>query len=196
MRRQIVAMMMVLLLLAVANTGRADTVVYQGMTFHEFNGHYYAVTEGLGVSWSETESRAVALGGHLASITSEAEQNFINDTFLSNDPITISWIGLSDEAQEGRFVWTTGEPLQYTNWAPGEPNDSYGEDYVCINWHHVYATDPKGTWNDGGASANLAGIIELDSKPVPEPSTLVLLGMGAVGLLGFAWRRRKRATAA
>jgi threonine dehydrogenase-like Zn-dependent dehydrogenase len=29
---------------------------------------------------------------------------------------------------------------------------------------------------------------------VPEPSTFVLLGMGAVGLLGFAWRRRKRAT--
>jgi len=28
---------------------------------------------------------------------------------------------------------------------------------------------------------------------VPEPSTLVLLGVGAISLLGFAWRRRKRA---
>jgi formylglycine-generating enzyme len=27
---------------------------------------------------------------------------------------------------------------------------------------------------------------------VPEPSTFVLLGMGAIGLSGYAWQRRKR----
>jgi hypothetical protein len=34
--------------------------------------------------------------------------------------------------------------------------------------------------------------VRLDTTPTPEPSTFALLGMGAIGLLGWAWRRRQR----
>ena len=33
------------------------------------------------------------------------------------------WIGLSDQATEGEFIWSDGSATNYLNWAPGEPNE-------------------------------------------------------------------------
>jgi hypothetical protein len=40
-------------------------------------------------------------------------------------------------------------------------------------------------------TSDLVGVITTN---IPEPSILVLLGMGAMGLLSYTWRRRKRIT--
>ena len=47
----------------------------------------------------------------------------------------------------------------------------------------LYATN----WTYNGSSGYLYAV-------VPEPSALVLLAIGAIGLLGYAWRQRVRAT--
>lgn len=44
-----------------------------------------------------------------------------------------------------------------------------------------------------GYGKNPAGNNEAWMANIPEPSTFVLLAIGAVGFLAWAWRRRKRA---
>jgi hypothetical protein len=91
---------------------------------------------------------------------------------------------------EGTFVWGTGEPLSYTNWATGEPNDDpafNGEDYAIIN----PPNNPAGSWNDlpNNPARVKTWVVEWDQEPasVPEPSTLWTLALAA-GLL-FRFRR-------
>ena len=177
-------------LLAVTGTAEASPIY-----FNPANGHYYTLTTE-SKNWQEAEAEAVAAGGNLVSITDAAEQAFIETTFLtgSNDR-SIYWIGATDQTVEGTFVWTNGDPFgPYTNWNPGEPNNCScvpgGEDYATINWHYGrFESLVKGTWNDTSLtglpfeSRVTQGIIEFDTKPVPEPATLFMIGLGGAVLI-------------
>jgi hypothetical protein len=71
-----------------------------------------------------------------------------------------AWIGLTDVAMEGTFVWSNGQPNceNYRNWNVDEPNNfagnaSNGEDYTQLLMMKPYpynsgTNDPLGKWND------------------------------------------------
>lgn len=149
-------------------------------------GHYYSAvvydTSTVDLTlWAETESYAVHLGGHLASINDRAEEQWVSATFNGFEEIAV---GLSDQAREGHWAWTSGEPVTYTNWLPGEPTDSDGqghsEDLVAIN-----STDPNGVttgWNDITGEG-----LELFLIEVPElPTTGWLTGHVAAAGVSIA----------
>ncbi|MCY2954850.1 MAG: PKD domain-containing protein [Planctomycetota bacterium] len=123
--------------------------------------------------WSEAEAEAVAKGGHLVAINDQQEHDLLIRQFLHlQGPNDAFWIGLTDSDEystEGNFVWTTEEPVDYTNWHLGEPNNSGGdEDYAVMNFHNWLFRDPAlGTWNDASQSQyTYRGIIELPAPPL------------------------------
>ena len=154
-----------------------------------FNGHLYYLLDKS--NWSDAEFEAVALGGHLATINDQAENDFVFNTFTAvvGDDAGL-WIGFNDVAEEGTFVWTSAEPVSYTNWAPDEPNNHMGiEHYV----HMLYKVDdrPDGSWNDApddGWGMTIYGVAEV----VPEPATAVMWCL--FGSLGWVVAQRHKRT--
>jgi hypothetical protein len=178
------------------------------------NGHYYAIySSDNDLTWSQAEAAAVGLGGHLASIASKAENDFIYSliaphvaTLYVADPGNLlgPYIGGYRAANGGPFFWSDGETFNYTNWAIGEPSNSGGQE----NALHFFAngTDPidapgEGAfWNDVGPNANGRNllkpyVVELASAPaVPEPASWAMM-IGGFALAGGALRRgRARAS--
>jgi hypothetical protein len=130
-----------------------------GVIYNLANQHTYLVTPAP-LSWQTARAYARSLGGHLVSINDASEQNFLATTYgPAQQPC---WIGLSDAASEGVFVWDSGEPLGYADWCSGQPDDSGGaEDYVEI----FSGGGSTPCWNDaqspGTGLEATRGIVEL-----------------------------------
>jgi subtilisin family serine protease/subtilisin-like proprotein convertase family protein/PKD repeat protein len=120
------------------------------------------------MTWLDAQTEAVSLGGHLVTISNQTEQKRLVDTYLSgSNEREIYWMGMTDQEVEGTWHWISGEPITYTNWHPGEPNDFQGEDYGVMNWHYVHEGDPGallGDWNDVPVNGPYWGIIEVPGR--------------------------------
>lgn len=85
-----------------------------------FDGHTYALFD-INSDWQGARDVCVAFEGHLATITSEEEQQVIED-LLANGTRNNYWIGGSLVAPQ-TWAWITGETFEYTNWGEGAPDN-------------------------------------------------------------------------
>lgn len=164
----------------------AVNLVYGTPITWAVNGHQYEVILEQAVSWDVARAGALSLGTawDLASITSQAEQDFIKTLLPVNqfhrDHL---WLGGLDVNTEGVWEWSNGDAFTYTNWWEGEPNNNGNEDYLAMDWRG-YGDDWK--WNDipVNTPGNITGYIVEKPSTVPEPTTMLLLALGLVAL-GF-----------
>ncbi|HCA46999.1 MAG TPA: hypothetical protein DEP45_06410 [Armatimonadetes bacterium] len=159
----------VALVVLCAGIARAEDVIWTTWSVEDGgNGHEYAVLMTRDY-WTNQKTKAEALGGYLASITSAEEQAHVHGLVQAaggGGYYAYYCIGLFQDptgAEPGQgWGWVSGEPLGYTNWGAGEPNDQFGsEDYG-------YITTSSGGWNDGkdgGATSNRGAVVEREVPP-------------------------------
>ena len=137
----------------------------------EFEGREYYIA-GIDLSWDDARDTASWYEGHLATITSEAENEFIQQALMEESASGQFWIGAYEDYYDSAsgdrsFAWVTGESFDYENWYPGEPNAPGDETAVELN------VGEGGKWNDFAANNLLGSILEYPSDDAPEPEGIV-----------------------
>ena len=101
------------------------------------------------MTWFEAQEFCYEKEGYLAEITSYEEETLLDSILLADIDY---WIGLSDFASEGTWVWQDSHKhAEYTNWAPAEPNNIGGiEDCVVKSFEIGMAG-----WSDGICDNNV-----------------------------------------
>lgn len=102
-------------------------------------GNKVYVTSGYEGTFDDLKQRCLQAGAQLASPRNIAENNAVQQfVVLHNKPV---FLGINDIQTEGSFKYLNGDPIIYSNWQQGEPNNDKGRENcveVLVN----------GKWND------------------------------------------------
>jgi len=162
----------------------------------EVNGHWYDAIDG-SFTWIQAflDARSRShqdLPGHLATLTSQEENDFVWQTFQAYD----YWLGgfqvcWASEVDRG-WRWITRERWwRFTNWGDGEPNDccTPGEDREENALH--FWTEQPGKWNDISGRYVAPGYM-IEYEEMPEQA-LAPIRLKDIHQLTTTWANLKQA---
>lgn len=103
--------------------------------------HVYQIFKGV-PTWREAKVFCEILDGHLATLTTDEENQFVY-RFMRDSGHTTAYFGLIDPKKDGNWQWVTGEPFEFYFWHRGEPNGGRNDKYGMYFYKHK-----DGGWND------------------------------------------------
>ena len=104
-------------------------------------------------SWYNAQSNCNNQGGYMLSIETTEEFEFIKRAFHAG----VSWLGGTDAAMEGVWVWESGAHLTFTQWEPDQPDNTNNGDCMAMNkaWN-------TWQWDDQGCANKYKSVCEID----------------------------------
>jgi hypothetical protein len=159
--------------------------------------HYYdAVSTPGGITWQGAEDSAMARGGYLTTLTTQAENDFVfglidSTRYWYQRPSGLlagPWLGgIRRPPAHTGWRWVSSESLNWSNWSPGEPgNWNGGQDAInfgetagarVTTWNDLSDTEGlvRGWVNELSARATTIGLLQNDSKAFPGYTLLAPL---------------------
>uniref|UniRef100_A0A7S1PJB7 C-type lectin domain-containing protein n=1 Tax=Percolomonas cosmopolitus TaxID=63605 RepID=A0A7S1PJB7_9EUKA len=122
----------------------SDVATYEGYEYQYF---------GAKRTWKNAEKACEVWGGHLASVNSRAEHNFVKGLTSK-----WSWIGLTNENSRS-WSWSDGSSLSFSKWFIFEPNN-WGRNEHCGTANFI----ARGYWHDFNCHLRLGYICKRNTN--------------------------------
>merc|ERR1711962_1294872 len=97
----------------------------------------------------ESKCKSRHPSAHLASIHSKQEHDFIVEKSEKIGAVFLgrgTYIGASDGAHEGQWVWSDGTVWDYDNWMPGNPSNTDNAEHCAMVWYSP-SNKENNKWN-------------------------------------------------
>lgn len=107
---------------------------------------YYVFSKSSSLSWNTAKADCAAMGGQLASPTSATENAALLSLISGRRLFLGPYQSSGQSSTSAGWVDITGASLSYSNWSPGEPNDSDGRENGYQNCAAMNVD--SGLWDD------------------------------------------------
>lgn len=125
------------------------TVTPDRRTLNPANQHFYLYVR-IQKTWHEAREYCAGLGGHLVTIQAPSENKFVYNLAVSGNTEYGTWLGGTDEEEEGTWKWVTGEDWRYQSWRRNdvetEPDNDFADEIPNADYLRFDGWDS--TWKD------------------------------------------------